>query len=408
MVEPLTPFTLTNDDRVAMHQLYQQLHRSPELSMQEYQTQAFIEQQLDELGIEHFRCGGTGVVGILSSGDTGQKWPQPVVAFRADTDGLPIAEDTDLEYASTAQGTLPDGTEVPVMHGCGHDTHITSLLMAAHLLMRDRSQWSGTVVLIFQPGEETAAGARAMVDDGLWSRAPRPEVILGQHVSPDTAGTITLCRGTAMAMADSLKVTVQGQQTHGSQPENGVDPIVAASSMVTRLQTVVSREVAPSESGVVTVGTFHAGLKENIIPQEAEFTLNIRTLTPQVREKVLSAVRRIIAAEAQASGADEPVIEKLYDFPVNYNDPEASDRVLDVLQAALGEDVVHSGQPKLGSEDFGWLGESISVPTVFWWFGGAQKPGGPTNHSPQFAPVMEPTLSTGTYAALATLRSWLQ
>lgn len=398
-----TAARLTHEEQAAMHELYKEFHRHPELSMQEHQTQQRIERELDAVGIPHFRCGGTGVVGVVENGDG------PTVAFRADTDGLPIAEDTGLDYASTTSGALPDGTKVPVMHGCGHDTHITSLLTAAKLLVREREQWAGTLVLIFQPGEETAAGARAMVDDGLWEKAPRPEVVLGQHVSPGKAGTITLARGSAMAMADSLKVTVHGRQTHGSQPENGTDPIVAASAMVTRLQSVVSRELSALDSAVVTVATFHAGLKENIIPDRAEFTLNIRSLTPEVRAKVLTAVERIIRAEAAASGAPEPEIEKLYDFPLNYNDPASTDTVVSVLRGALGEDNVTVGAPLMGSEDFGWLGESIGVPTVFWHFGGMPEadPEGPTNHSPYFAPALEPTLSTGVTAAASTLLRWL-
>lgn len=399
-----TAARLTDEEQAAMHELYKEFHRTPELSMQEHQTQQRIERELDGLGIPHFRCGGTGVVGVVKN-DGG-----PVVAFRADTDGLPIAEDTGLDYASTRSGALPDGTEVPVMHGCGHDTHITSLLTAAKLLVRQREQWAGTLVLIFQPGEETAAGARAMVDDGLWEKAPRPEVILGQHVSPGQAGTVTLARGAAMAMADSLKVTVHGTQTHGSRPENGKDPIVAASAMVTRLQGVVSRELSPLDSAVVTVGTFHAGLKENIIPDRAEFTLNIRSLTPEIRAKVLAAVERIIRAEAAASGALEPEVEQLYDFPLNYNHPATTDTVVSALREALDEENVTVGNPLMGSEDFGWLGESIGVPTVFWHFGGMADadPEGPTNHSPYFAPVLEPTLSTGVAAATATLLRWLE
>lgn len=401
--ETLAQFSLSDGERESVHSFYRSLHAHPELSMQEHRTAELIEGELTELGIEHFRCGGTGVVGILSNGCG------PVIAFRADIDGLPIEEQTGLEYASTDRGTLADGTEVPVMHGCGHDTHVTALLAATRLLVREQNRWAGTIVLIFQPGEETAAGARAMVQDGLWEKAPRPEVICGQHVSPDKAGTVKLSRGTAMAMADSYKVTVHGEQTHGSQPENGLDPIVTGAHMVTRLQTVISREVPAMESSVVTVGTFHAGLKENIIPDRAEFTLNIRTLSHETRKKVLGSVKRVIRAEAQAAGAPEPSIEKIYDFPINYNDKSKSDEVASVLRDALGADNVEVSSPVLASEDFGWLGESINVPSVFWWFGGTENgdPNGPTNHSPFFGPVIEPTLSTGTKAALVSLLNWV-
>lgn len=395
-----TSWTLSDGQREQMHDLYRHLHAHPELSMQETETAALIERELEALGIESFRCGGTGVVGVIRNGDG------PVVAFRADTDGLPILEDTGADYASTDTGTLEDGTEVPVMHGCGHDTHVTTLLTAARRLMELREQWSGTLVLILQPGEETAAGSRAMVDDGLWDRAPRPEIVYGQHVMPGIAGTVTLAAGPVMSYADSWKITVHGRQSHGSQPENSVDPIVLGAHIVTRLQTVVSREISALQSAVVTVGTFHAGLKENIIPASAEFTLNIRSLDDEVREPVLAAVRRIISAEAAASGAPEPEIQELYRFPRNLNDVDETEIVREHLVGALGEDNVLTGRPLMGSEDFGTLAESIGVPSVFWFFGGftAEQLAVehfPVNHSPQFLPVMEPTLTTG-YTAVMT------
>ena len=384
----------------ALHEDYKHLHRTPELSMQEHRTAEFIEARLDELGIERFRCGGTGVVGILRNGEG------PIVGFRADTDGLPIEEDTGAEYSSTATGTLPDGTVVPVMHGCGHDTHVAAALAAAGAMVRQRSAWNGTVVWIFQPGEETAAGAAAMVADGLWDRAPKPRVVLGQHVFPAApAGSVALATGTAMAMADSLRITVFGKQSHGSQPQDSIDPIVLGAHMVTRLQTIVSRELPPQSPAVVTCGTFHAGLKENIIPDRAEFTLNIRTLTEDVRERVLEAIGRIVNAEAQASGAPQPTIEEIYRFPRLYNDDAEAERVRAVLRAELGDEQVIDAPPAMGSEDFGHLPDSIGVPGVYWFFGGfsAEHPAPPVNHSPFFLPDIEPTLSTGVRAALAAL-----
>jgi amidohydrolase len=267
------------------------------------------------------------------------------------------------------------------------------------------------VVFIFQPGEETAAGARAMVEDGLWEKAPKPEVIYGQHVMPGEAGTISVTPGAAMTMADSLKVTILGRGSHGSQPQDSIDPIVLGAHMVTRIQTIVSREVHPMKPAVVTIATFHGGLKENIIPASAEFTVNIRTFDPAVREQVNASLRRIIKAEAAASGAPEPLIEELYTFPLNYNDPEATADVVGELRAVLGEDTVKETAPLMGSEDFGALGEAIGVPSVFWFFGGHSRQtldaGGPVpmNHSPFFAPVMEPTLSTGVQAAVTAILS---
>ncbi|SDI65944.1 hippurate hydrolase [Arthrobacter subterraneus] len=395
---------LTDEQRAEMHDLYRHLHANPELSMQEHRTAALIQAELERAGLETFVCGGTGVVGVLRNGEG------PVVAFRADTDGLPIREDTGVPYASTATGTLDDGTEVPVMHGCGHDTHAATLLTAAKVLAGSTDRWSGTVVLIFQPGEETAAGARAMVEDGLWDRAPKPEVVYGQHVMPGLAGTIQYASGHTMTQADSWKVTLLGRQSHGSQPQDSIDPIVLGAHIITRIQTIVSREIDPRRAAVVTVGSFHSGLKENIIPADAEFTLNIRTFDDAVRAKVLGALRRVIRAEAEASNAPEPLIEELYTFPKNYNDPQATSDVVEALRRELGEGSVNEIEPLMGSEDFGLLAESIGVPSVFWFFGGhteetlAADPV-PMNHSPFFAPAMEPTLSTGVQAALAAILS---
>ncbi|WP_433875807.1 amidohydrolase [Sinomonas atrocyanea] len=387
--------------------LYKAFHRAPELSSAEHRTAESIEARLTALGIEHFRCGSTGVVGILRNGDG------PVVGFRADTDGLPIAEETGLDYASTATGTLPDGSEAPVMHGCGHDTHITAALAAAQYLTERPDEWAGTLVLIFQPGEETAWGAKEMVDDGLWDRAPRPEIVLAQHVMPQEAGTFWLRGGNMASLADSWRVTVRGRQAHGSQPEKSLDPIVAASSMVLRLQTIVSRELPPTTPAVVTVGTFHAGLKENIIPETAEFSLNVRTPDEDTRERVLSAIRRIISGEALASGIDEPAIVEINKFPRLFNDEEHAARVAAALRAGFGKDAVKEQPIGMGSEDAGWLSDAIGVPGVFWSFGAfpadeftdGRTPAG--NHSPQFAPDAELAVVNGTGAALTGLLAYL-
>ena len=395
---------LTDEQRTRMHDLYRQLHEHPELSMQEHGTAALIQAELEQCGIDTFSCGGTGVVGVLRNGEG------PVVAFRADIDALPIKEDTGLPYASTATGTLADGTEVPVMHGCGHDAHAAALLAAARILAGIKDRWAGTIVFLFQPGEETAAGAKAMVEDGLWAKAPKPEVVFGQHVMPGLAGTVQYVHGHPMTQADSWKVTLHGRQSHGSQPQDSIDPIVLGAHIITRIQTIVSREVDPRRSAVVTVGTFHGGLKENIIPSSAEFTLNVRTFDETVRATVLGALRRIIKAEADASNAPEPVIEELSSFPPNSNDQQATDDVVKALRQELGEASVIEGEPVMASEDFGNLVEPIGVPSVYWFFGGhpAETLAGdriPVNHSPLFAPVMEPTLSTGARAAVAAILS---
>lgn len=391
----------------SLHELYRHLHQHPELSMQEHETAALVESRMSDLGYDVFRCGGTGVVAVLANG------AGPVVAFRADTDGLPLAEETGLDYRSEATGTLPDGTQVPVMHACGHDTHVTAAIGAAALLAEDRDAWAGTVVFLFQPGEETAAGAAAMLADGLWDRAPHPEVVYGQHVWPGLAGTVDLTSGPAMTFSDAWKVTVHGRGGHGSQPENTIDPVVLAAHMVVRLQSLVSREVPPQKASVITIATFHAGLKENIIPSRAEFTVNMRNLDAQVRDQLLASLRRVILAEATASGAPEPEIEELYTFPLLVNDPEETTRVTQVLRGALGEDRVQEKPAVMGSEDFGALPDALGVPGVYWFFGGMPQEvvdadDTPSNHSPLFAPVLEPTLSTGTEAAYRVLLARLQ
>ena len=406
---PATPHAagLTAELREDLHDLYRHLHRAPELSMQEHATAALITDRMERLGYETFRCAGTGVVATLRNG------AGPVVGFRADIDGLPIEEQSGVEHASVARGTLRDGTDVPMMHACGHDTHVTAAIGAATLLARSREDWAGTVVFLFQPGEETAEGAAAMLADGLWDRADPPVAIYGQHVWSGRAGEIEIAPGPAMAMADSWKVTVHGRGGHGSRPEDTLDPVVLAAHMVVRIQSVVAREVSPLDAAVVTVGTFHAGVKENIIPSVAEFTLNIRTLDEAVRTKVLTALRRILAAEAHASGAAMPDVAELYTFPLLVNDEDETRRVVGALGAALGSHQVLTRPARMGSEDFGALPAALGVPGVYWFFGGMPDhviDGGdpvPSNHSSLFAPALEPTLSTGVAAAFAAISARL-
>lgn len=390
-----------------LHDLYRHLHANPELSMAEHRTADLLNNMMTALGYAVSRHGGTGLAAVLRNGDG------PVVAFRADTDALPLAEDTGLAYASTATGTLPDGSTVPVMHACGHDMHIACAVGAATVLSQDLDTWAGTVVFIFQPGEETSAGAAAMVADGLWESVPTPEVVFGQHVWPGVAGSVELTRGPAMAMADSWQVTVHGRGGHGSSPQNSIDPVLLMSHMIVRIQSIVSREVAAQDSAVITVAKVWAGLKENIIPATAHFTVNVRSLDENVRDRVLSALRRVIAAEAEASGAPEPEIEELYRFPLTVNDPETAGQTAQVLVDALGADQVSEVPARMGSEDFGHLPQAIGVPGVYWFFGGlpADVVNGvepvPSNHSPFFAPIIEPTLSTGVTAALSVIKARL-
>jgi len=406
IMQQVLGITATAEQSIRFVEMYEHLHRHPELSMQEHQTAAFIREQLARIGAEVINCSETGVVGILRNGDG------PTIGFRADIDGLPMKEETALPYASEAVALTGEGASVPVMHGCGHDSHIACALGAAELMADHPEHWKGTIVLIFQPGEEIAAGAARMVDAGLWNLAPQPQVILAQHLAPIPAGTVESRPGPVTSLADSLEVTVRGKGAHGSQPSSAIDPIVIAAFTIVRLQTVVARGTSPLDPVVVTVGTIHAGLKENIIPSEATFTINIRTPDETVRSHVLEQIRRIISAEAAAGGAPEPDVVELYKFPRCYNDPQEFAAVNRSLAAVLGDDNVMTDRARsMGSEDFGWLGDSIEVPTVFWWYGAYARErmadGAPGNHSPHFAPDAQESTEHGIRSALAAILGYV-
>ena len=292
-------------------QVYRDLHAHPELGFQEIRTAGVVADRLRSLGYETTSgVGRTGVVGLLRNGADG------TALLRADMDALPLLEQTGLPYASTARGVDADGHDEPVMHACGHDMHVTCLLGAAEVLAKDRASWSGMLLVVFQPAEELGAGAEAMVDDGLFERFPRPDVVLGQHVAPFPAGMLALRSGVAFAASDSLRVRLFGRGGHGSRPEASVDPIVLAAATILRLQTIVSREIAGVEAAVVTVGAVHAGTAGNVIPDTAELLLSIRTFDKGVRSRVLAAVERIVTAEAAASGAPrQPEIIRVHGFP---------------------------------------------------------------------------------------------
>ena len=397
--------------------LYQDLHRNPELSFQETRTAGIVAARLRDLGYDVTEgVGRTGVVGLLANGDG------PVVLLRADMDALPVAESTGLGYASTARGVDPEGNDVAVMHACGHDVHVTCLLAAAAELAGDRGSWSGTAMLVFQPAEELGAGAIAMLEDGLYDRFPTPVVVLGQHVAPIPAGVIGLRSGPAFAASDGVRITLHGRGAHGSRPEASVDPVVMAAATVMRLQTIVSREIAGTETAVVTVGRMTAGTTGNVIPDSSELILNIRTYDPKVLDRVLRSVTRIAEGEAAASGAPrQPDVEHLASFPAVVNDAEAVEATRGAL-ASVVLAVVDPG-PVTGSEDVGNFATAAGVPCVYWLLGGADPAlfAGltsmeqiaekvrliPSNHSPHFAPVIDPTLSIGQAALVAAARVWL-
>src|SRR5262245_53163849 len=405
----------SEDLLVRLEGIYRDLHANPELSMQEHRTSAIAAAWLREVGYDVTEgVGGTGVVGLLRNGDG------PTVLLRADIDALPIKESTGLPYASDKTGTDRFGQATAITHACGHDMHVTWLMGATQLLAQHRGAWRGTVIAVFQPGEETGQGARAMVEDGMVTRFPKPDVILGQHVMPLSAGQIGWRAGTMLSAGDSWEVTLFGRGAHGSMPQKSIDPVVMAASAVLRLQTVVSREVAMTEAAVVTVGTLHAGMNENVIPDRALLRLNVRTFREQVRTRVLAAIKRILEAEAAASGAPRPPeFSVLSEFPLTRNDEAATRKAVAALQDRFGADRVTEISPATASEDFGLFGAAWNVPTVFWVIGGidptlyahAQNAGTldelPANHAPDFAPVIHPTLRTGVEAMLAAAGAWI-
>jgi amidohydrolase len=395
--------------------LYKDVHAHPELSMQETRTAALAADRLRKAGYEVTTgLGKTGVVGMLRNGEG------PTVMLRADMDALPVEEVTGLPYASKATGKDAEGKVVPVGHMCGHDMHVTWLVGASTLFAQARAAWRGTLIALFQPGEETAEGAQAMIDDGLFKRFPEPAVILGQHVMVGPAGTVAGRIGAITSAADSLQIRLFGRGAHGSMPQASIDPVVMAAATVMRLQTIVSREIAAADSAVVTVGALQAGTKENVIPDEALIKLNVRTFDEDVRKHVLAAIERIVNAEAAASGAPRPPeITTLDHYPLNVNDAEASRRVADAFRRQFSEDRVRVTGPAPASEDFGSFGTEWHVPSVFWFVGGTDpgryaqaKAAGrlnelPVNHSPLFAPVIHPTLETGVTALITAATAWL-
>ncbi|SDG21321.1 hippurate hydrolase [Lentzea fradiae] len=391
-------------------ELYRDLHRHPELSLQEFRTASVLAEAVRELGFEVTTgVGGTGVVGVLRNGDG------PVVLLRADIDALPVEEATGLPYASTARATDAGGDQVPVAHACGHDMHATCLVGAAERLARTRDEWSGTVLLVFQPAEELGLGARNMVEDGLFDRFGTPDVVLAQHVGPLPAGMIAHGSGPVLAASDSVHVTLFGRGGHGSAPENTVDPVLMAAHVVVRLQGIVAREIAPSERAVVTVGRVQAGTKDNIIPETAELGINIRSFDDHVRTTLRDAVERIVRAEAQASGAPrEPELTWSDGMPVLVSDPDATARTVAAFTEHFGAHNLIPGAVVNASEDVGHFGAVAGAPTVFWFLGGidfgTREPGRPVamNHSPEFAPDIEPTLTTGVDALVVAARAWLR
>ncbi len=393
--------------------LYRQLHQTPELPFQEHKTSARLADTLERYGYEVNRnIGGTGVVALLRNGEG------PTVMLRGDMDALPIKEETGLEFASSETAVAENGETVPLMHACGHDLHSSCIVGAAAVMAGLKEQWSGTLMLICQPAEEIFGGAKAMLDDDLYRRFSRPDIILGQHNMPALAGTIGHREGSAMAACTNLAVTIHGNGGHGSMPAQTVDPVVIAAHVVTRLQSIVSREVPPEETVVVTVGKLHAGTQANIIPHSAELEINIRSFDDALHRQVVTSIERIICAECEAGRSPKPPeIRVLNETIALHNDPMAIEHVRRAHAEHFGNANLYA-MPRLNaSEDFplfgnakagGFSGEDI--PYVYWFIGAtpaarwAETSGTSVSqkmrhlempHSPYYFPGNDVTLRTG-------------
>lgn len=389
----------------SLEAIYRDLHAHPELSFMETRTAALLAGELRAAGYEVTEnVGNTGVVAVLQNG------PGPTVMIRGDMDALPMAEKTGLPYAATGTTRTLSGQESPAMHSCAHDIHVTGLIGTARTLMALRDHWSGTLVLIGQPAEEIGAGAVAMLRDGLYARFPHPDYVLALHVGGDEAGTVRYVSGPTYANVDSVDITVRGVGGHGARPHSTRDPVVLASQIVLALQAIVSRELKPGTPAVVTVGAINGGSKHNIIPDEVKLQLTLRSYDDAVADQLVAAIRRICEHLARAAAVPEdrlPVVTLAETrTPVTINDPALTQRLAAVFRAWLDPDLVQEGEAATYGEDFGRYGRTDrKVPVCIFWIGGndpaviaaAQAAGQlvPSNHSPHFAPLPEPTIKTG-------------
>ena len=401
----------------ALTETYKHLHRNPELSHHEEKTSALLAGELRKLGYsvtEHvgkYPDGSQafGVVAVLQNG------AGPRVLIRTDMDALPVEEKTGLDYASTVRSTNAQGQDVGVMHACGHDIHMTVLLGVAREMVERKNQWHGTLMLIGQPSEETIDGSRAMLADGLYERFGRPDFVLSEHDSSDVAaGSISIKGGPLLASSTGIYVTMRGVGGHGSRPEVGKDPIVLAAEFVLVAQTIVSRQIDPQQPAVLTVGTIHGGTKNNIIPDEVQLGLSLRTYSPAVRDEIVADIRRTAKGLAESYGVPEdrmPAVTLGESTPETYNDPALAERLRASAIAALGKDHVEDAKAVMGSEDVGLFTLDGKIPGVMYWLGAAdagklaesKKTGVPlpSPHSALFAPVYAPAITTGVTAMTA-------
>lgn len=382
---------------------YKYFHQHPELSMKEDHTAQTIIDILSKAGIETKRVGKTGVVAEIKNGEG------PVVAMRADIDALPIKENSGKDYASTVSTQDENGKTVGVSHACGHDFHISSLLGALKAFNEHKDAWRGTYIGVFQPGEETAQGAKDLVENGITSMIAKPDVYLGQHVlGAIPAGTVGIRSGAFLTTAASIRVHIFGKGSHGSMPELSVDPVVVASSIVLKLQTIVSRELAAKDYAIVTVGALNAGSKSNIIPDDAELLINTRTYSEDTQEFVHNAIERIVRGECELARCPKEPEFTYYDrYPLTNNDQNASLRVRKAFDEYFGEDSVDISRTS-ASEDFSIVANAFKTPYAYWGLGGfADMQNAPGNHNPAFAPDLQPTLNRGLEAAVVAACAWL-
>lgn len=394
---------------------YRNLHAAPELSHREEKTAAFVAGELRKLGFtvterigkfQNPQWNGYGLVAVMKNG------PGPAVLVRTELDALPVEEKTGLAYASQVKTKNDAGVEVGVMHACGHDMHMTSFLGTAKMLTELKSQWSGTLIMLAQPAEETGDGANAMLRDNLYTNIPKPDFAIALHDKPELeAGKVGYTPGYAMASATSIDINIKGIGGHGSAPETTKDPIVVAAQVVMALQTIVSRENSPLDPAVVTVGSIHGGTRYNIIPDEVNLQLTVRTYREEVRKHILASIERIVKGVAATAGIPEgraPVVKVAEGTGSTYNDPQLIDRLVGTFKQALGEENVVKMPPMMASEDFGYFSMGQKIPATIFWLGAsepakveASRASGvalPGLHSALFAPVPEPTLRTGVKA----------
>lgn len=394
--------------------LYLDLHQHPELSSHETRTAALLAERLRKLGYEVTEnVGGTGVVGIMKNG------PGPTVMLRTELDALPVEEQTGLPYASKVRTKDDSGREVGVMHACGHDLHMSSWWGTAAIMAKTKDTWHGTLMLIAQPAEEIITGAQRMVTDGLFTRFPKPDIGIALHDTSDLAvGQVGVTPSYVFANADSVRITVYGKGGHGARPESTIDPVLIAASIAVRLQSIISREIHPGDAAVITVGYIQAGAKNNIIPDQAQMGLTVRSYKPEVRQHLLAAIERVAKAEAEAGGAEKmPLVEKYESTSAVYNDLVLARHLAATLEGALGKSNVVVADPIMGSEDYSVFVEQ-GVPSLYFRLGAADpeklaqaRASGktlPNTHSSLFAPVLDPALHTGITAEVAVLRDLLK